>query len=94
MKWFELVGTTFLIHGVKYTCLAAADEALVMLQYENNGAPCQYVVAHAPCRADDGELCWLNGNYFPFFNYATTADALAEAVASLQDNDDGGRVKE
>jgi len=93
MKWFELVGTTFPIHGVKHTCLAANDDALVMLQYENDGAPCQYVVAHEPYRAN-GELCWLNGDYFPFFHYTTTADALAEAVASLQDDDDGRRVKE
>lgn len=94
MKWFELVGTTFLIHKVKHTCLAVADDALFMLQYENDDVPCQYVVAHDPYRTDDGELCWLNGDYFPFFYYATTADALAGAVASFQDDDDGRRAKE
>jgi len=93
MKWFELVGTTFFIHQVKHTCLAVTDDAVVMLQYDNDGAPCQYVVAHEPYRAN-GELCWLNGDYFPFFHYATTADALAEVVASLQDDDDGRRTKE
>jgi len=82
MKWFELVGTAFLINGVKHTCVAASGYALLMLQYGDNGAPCQYVVAHEPYRVN-GELWWLNGDYFPFFQYATIAEALLAATTAL-----------
>jgi hypothetical protein len=79
----ELVGATFLISSVKHTCLATNNNALLLLQFGDAGLPCQYVVAHEPYRVN-GELCWLNGDYFPFFQYATTADALLEATIALQ----------
>jgi hypothetical protein len=82
MNWLELVGVTFPIHGVKHTCVAVNDHALLLLQSGDDGAPCQYVVAHEPYQTN-GELCWLNGDYFPFFEYATTAEALLAATTTL-----------
>jgi len=83
MRWIELVGRTFSIRGVRHTCIAATDNAMLLLQYEDGGAPCQYVVVNEPHWAGE-ELCWLNGDYFPLPIYGTMADALAASVASFQ----------
>ena len=83
MDWFELVGRSFPIHGVPHIGIAASDDALLMLQYRDDGSPCQYVVAHGPYQSD-GELCWLNGAYFPFFDCESTMDALLAATNALR----------
>ena len=83
MDWFELVGQMFPIHGVRHICIAESEDALLMLQYGDDGSPCQYVVAHGPYKSG-GELCWLNGAYFPFFDYESTADALLAAGDALR----------
>lgn len=76
------VGSTFNIRGVTYVCIAARDNNLLLLERKEDGAPVQYVVAHG-IYLQDGELCWLNGEYFLLPLYSDTAAALKDAIAHL-----------
>lgn len=83
-----LIGTGFPIHGVRHTCVAAEDDALLLLQFDDAGAPIQYVTAHHPSWFR-GELVWDQGEYFPLFHYdhsaTPMADALRDAALAMSD---------
>ena len=85
-------GKPLFIRGVKHILLAARGNDLLMLQLKDNGAPCQYVVAHGIC-PDRGDLSWQNGDYFPLPMYPDTAAALKDAVMNLTGDDDNALSK-
>ena len=80
-------GKTISIRGVNHILVAARGNDLLMLQLEDNGNPCQYVVAHG-IYPDRGELSWMNGDYFPLPMYPDTAAALKDAVMNLTGDDE------
>lgn len=73
------IGKTLVIRGVPHLCVAAEKECLMFLQFTEEGAPIQYVVAHHPMLYK-GEMVWSNGNYFPLLNYAGSATPMADAI--------------
>ena len=102
--WPEsLVGQVLTIRGATHLCLAAGEDALLLLQLARcdgalfrRGDPVQYIVAHGPCLHGD-ELVWRQGAYYPLLGYKETERvlasvwALADAVRSmLGDHTAGG----
>lgn len=83
-----MVGETITIRSTRHVCVGAGIDALLLLQFENNGEPLQYIVAHHPCYYEN-ELVWANGEYYPLFNYKGTEEAMSSALrdASLALND-------
>ena len=67
------------IRGVPHLCVAAEKECLMFLQFTEEGAPIQYVVAHHPMLYK-GEMVWSNGDYFPFLNYTGSVTPMADAI--------------
>ena len=76
-----MVGMTFMLRSARHVCIAAADDALLLLEHSVQGKPYQYIVAHHPSFYG-GELVWANGNYFPFALYR---DRDSDMSAALQD---------
>lgn len=76
------IGGTLHIREVTYIIIAARDNDLLLLEKNEGGAPVQYVVAHGVYQ-NNGELCWMNGEYFVFPLYPDSAAALKDAIAHL-----------
>ena len=90
------VGKTFQIRGARHMCIAAGNDALMLLQLCERdeplfklGDPVQYVVAKHP-EWYNGELIWAQGAYFTLLQYrgsnASSVDALLDAALDLSDN--------
>ncbi len=76
------LGNRIPIRGVDHICIAADGDTLLFLQMDENGDPCQYVVAHG-VYTHKNELCWLNGDYFIMPLNASSAVALKKAVEAM-----------
>ena len=102
--WLEsMAGQVLTVRGAPHLCLAAGEDALLLLQLAmrdeplfRRGDPVQYIVAHGPYWHGN-ELVWRQGEYFPLLGYRSTeampasAQALADAVRSLiRDRTAGG----
>lgn len=90
-----LVGRTVMIRDFPHICLAAGDDALLLLQvavrdesFIQRGQPIKYIVAHYPEFQDD-TLIWGQGEYYDVWAYrevdgvSATAQALRGASLSL-----------
>ena len=87
------VGKTYMIRGQRHVCIAAGNDALLLMQISSkDDEPCfpkgtvlQYIIAHDP-RFENHELVWGHGDYFPLFSYRNetwlpaSAQGLREAV--------------
>ena len=78
------LGKPITIRGVAHIPIAASDDTLLFLQMDENGDPCQYVVAHG-VYPHKGEICWLNGDYFLLPLNAHSITALKQAVEVMTD---------
>lgn len=84
-----LIGRNFQKDGVQITCLAAHEDAILVLRCDSNGQPINYVVCHHPQIKGDGTLVWHAGDYFTILNYQhcgrdnPMAEALSDAVHCL-----------
>ena len=81
------IGGTLHIRDVTYIIIAVRDNDLLLLEKSEDGAPVQYVVAHGVYQ-NNGELCWLNGDYFPIPLYPDTVAAIKDAIAHLTEGGD------
>ena len=86
-----LIGTSFPIHGVRHTCVAADGNVLILLQYDKDDVPVQYVAAHYPSWYE-GELVWNQGDYFPLFYYIGSDTPMADALRDAALAANGGTV--
>ena len=90
-----LVGRTLIIRDFPHICLAAGDDALLLLQiavkdesFIRKGQPIKYIVAHYPEFQSD-MLVWGQGEYYDVWAYRendgipATAQALRDASLSL-----------
>ena len=90
-----LVGRTIIIRDFPHICLAAGDDALLLLQiavkdepFLKKGQPVKYIVAHYPQFLNE-ELVWGQGEYYDVWAYRknngipATAQALRDASLSL-----------
>ena len=90
-----LVGKTLIIRDFPHICLAAGDDALLLLQIDvkdesfiRKGQPIKYIVAHYPEFQGD-KLVWGQGEYYDIWAYRendgipATAKALRDASLSL-----------
>ena len=90
-----MVGRTVMIRGFPHICLAAGDDALLLLQiavkdesFIRKGHPIKYIVAHYPEFQED-MLVWGQGEYYDVWAYReidgmpATAQALRDASLSL-----------
>ena len=90
-----LVGKTLIIRDFPHICLAAGDDALLLLQiavkdesFIRKGQPIKYIVAHYPEFQGD-KLVWGQGEYYDIWSYRendgipATAKALRDASLSL-----------
>lgn len=86
-----LVGQTFLRDGCRMLCIAAHEDAILILQHGENDQPINYVVCHHP-EVMDGTLVWAAGDYFTIPNYQSVgrsnpmSAALADAMDALLDS--------
>lgn len=87
----SLVGKTMIIRGGAHFCLAAGNDALLLLQFASKneplfrrGAPVQYIVAHHP-RQLDGALVWAQGAYFPIVPIPDGLNASTKALRAAVD---------
>ncbi len=84
-----LVGQTFLRDGCTYLCLAAHEDAVLVLERTAAGQPTNYIVCHRPYVEQNGALVWGAGDYFTIPNYQSIgkanpmAAAFADAVECL-----------
>ncbi len=84
-----LVGQTFLRDGCTYLCLAAHEDAVLVLERTVAGQPTNYIVCHRPYIEKNGSLAWGAGDYFTIPNYQSIgranpmAAAFADAVECL-----------
>ena len=90
-----LVGRTIIIRDFPHICLAAGDNALLLLQIAakdestfRKGQPVKYIVAHYPEYEGD-TLVWGQGEYYDIWAYRekdgipATAQALHDASLTL-----------
>ena len=90
-----LVGRTLIIREFPHICLAAGDDALLLLQiavkdesFLKKGDPIKYIVAHYPEFQGD-KLVWGQGEYYDIWAYRekdgipATAQALRDASLTL-----------
>ena len=90
-----LVGKTLIIRDFPHICLAAGDDALLLLQiavkdesFIRKGQPIKYIVAHYPEFQGD-KLVWGQGEYYDIWAYRendgipATAQARRDASLSL-----------
>ena len=75
----RLVGREFFNAGVRYFAVAAGEEKLLLLEYDESGAAGKYVVAEHPW-LEDGDLRWVSGEYLNFCHYFTSGEALLGAA--------------
>lgn len=75
----RLVGREFFNAGVRYFAVAAGEEKLLFLEYDESGAAVKYVVAEHPW-LEDGDLRWVSGEYLNFCHYFTSGEALLGAA--------------
>ena len=84
----RLVGHTFTQDGCKVVCLAAHNDAVLVLRHDTEGEPANYIICHCP-EVSNGQIRWGFGDYFTISNYqnlgraAPLSDAFADAVANL-----------
>lgn len=84
----HLVGQSFFRDGCRMCCIAAHEDAILILQHGGDGQPANYVVCHHP-ELDHGTLIWGAGDYFTIRNYENCgrsnpmSDALADAMERL-----------
>lgn len=84
----RFVGQTFTRDGCRLFCLAAHEDAILILQYGESDYPTNYVVCHRP-EIECGTLIWGAGDYFTIKNYEYAghsnpmSDALADAMERL-----------
>lgn len=84
----DLVGCIFRIDGCSAVCIAAHEDAILILQHSEDGQPANYVVCHGP-EVNRGRLVWGAGDYFTIPSYQLCghvnpmADALADAMNAL-----------
>lgn len=87
----RLVGQTFNQESSKMICLAAHEDAVLILRHDSDGQPSSYIVCHHPTVEADGSLTWSHGNYFTILNYQhcdrenPMAAAFNDAVRCLLD---------
>lgn len=85
----SLVGQTFLREGTHLICLAAHENAILVLQTAADQTPLNYIVCHYPQFDQNGTLIWGAGDYFTILNYQhmgrsnPMAAALAAAMSRL-----------
>ena len=81
-------GERIVIREVPHLCVGTGNDVLLLLQYDKENRPIQYVVAHHPS-FNDGVLERQQGEYFPLFAYQETpfpmCSALREAVLAMND---------
>ena len=75
----RLVGREFFNAGVRYFAVAAGDEKLLLLEYDESGAAVKYAVAEHPW-LEGGDLRWASGEYLNFCHYFTSGEALLGAA--------------
>ena len=63
-----MVGQTYFVKSMANICLAAHEDAILILQIKKDGTPFQYVVCTMP-KVDEDGLHWSHGSYFTFLNY-------------------------
>lgn len=84
------IGETFMIHGDTYTVLAAKEERMLLVRYNNHSwNPLTYVVALWP-EATEGPLGerdfhWGQGHYFDVCR-SNGGNVLADAVADFSED--------
>lgn len=76
-----LVGQTFLRDGCTYLCLAAHEDAVLVLERTAAGQPTNYIVCHRPYIEKSGVLVWSAGDYFTIPNYQSIGRANSMAAA-------------
>ena len=78
----SMLGESIFIRGVTHICIAQSADALLFLQMDEIGEPCQYVVAHSPYYHECG-LCWLSGDYYPLWNHPDSIALLANVMNEM-----------
>lgn len=89
----SLVGKTYHWNDSRSSicCLAAHEDAILILTHDNDGFPANYVVCHHPEVNEQGNLQWAYGEYFTILNYQTAcpaATAFEHAVRRLLQQDE------
>lgn len=83
-----LVGRILRTDGCSAVCIAAHEDAILILQHSEDAQPANYVVCHSP-EVNHGKLVWGSGDYFTIPSYQLCghanpmADALADAMNAL-----------
>lgn len=82
----HFVGQTFTRDGCQMFCLAAHEDAILILQYGESDQPTNYVVCHRP-EIECGTLIWGAGDYFTIKNYehAGRSNPMSAALAAAMD---------
>ena len=82
----HLVGQTFTRDGCRMFCLAAHEDAILILQHGETGQPTNYVVCHRP-EWDGNVLIWGAGDYYTIQNYvhAGRSNPMSAALADAMD---------
>lgn len=84
----HLVGQSFFRDNCRMCCIAAHEDAILILQYGGDGQPANYVVCHHP-ELNHDTLIWGAGDYFTIRNYENCgrsnpmSDALTDAMERL-----------
>ncbi len=93
-----LVGKTLIIREFPHICLAAGDDALLLLQiavkdesFIRKGQPIKYIVAHYPEFQGD-KLVWGQGEYYDIWAYREN-DSLAGRKLSVAMLNDGNGTR-
>lgn len=85
----SLVGQSWLREGCSFLCIAAHNDAILVLQKDRENQPINYIVCHRPEITASNVLLWGAGDYFTIPNYQQAgrddpmAAALSAAVACL-----------
>lgn len=82
----HFVGQTFTRDGCRMLCLAAHEDAILILQYGASEQPTNYVVCHGP-EIGYGTLTWSYGNYFTIKDYenAGRSNPMSAALSAAMD---------
>lgn len=87
-RYQSYVGQTFTQDGCKVCCLAAHKEAILVLRFDSDGQPANYIVCHRP-EVLSGNISWGFGDYFTILNYQhcgrsdPMSAAFSDAVRAL-----------
>lgn len=88
----SLVGRSWLREGCSFLCIAAHDDAILVLQKDRENQPINYIVCHRPEITAGNVLVWDAGDYFTIPNYQQAgrtnpmAAAFSAAVFCLIDS--------